>query len=208
MPAKAGIQSLRCSLQRWVPASAGTSGLVSPIQFSNSRADVRHRPYSLRRRVRRSPSPPKRGKIRRPPTRARGTPGRRNAPQSCACGSEFRCTGVVTARCRFPGAPRAVFEVCSAPPPVDFPFRRPLELGRLSTASGPKRCPAHLTVPAAAVSGAQRRAEWHAGTTRLGPPDTELASHLQRPAPATASRPTSEDADQTPLEERTGWGCV
>jgi len=56
MPAKAGIQSLRCSLQRWVPASAGTSGLVSPIQFSNSRADVRHRPYSLRRRVRRSPS--------------------------------------------------------------------------------------------------------------------------------------------------------
>src|SRR5665647_2310289 len=40
----------------------------------------------------------------------------------------------------------------------------------------------------------------HATTTRLGPPGGEFAPHLRRPHPATAPRPASGDADQTPLD--------
>ena len=75
---------------------------------------------------------------------------------------------------------------------------------RLSTANGPKRCPAHLTVPAAAVSEAQRRAERHAGTVRLGPPRRGRTS--LRPAAATASRPRLQTFDQTPLANEGGCG--
>jgi hypothetical protein len=56
---------------------------------------------------------------------------------------------------------------------------------------GPDGIAAHLTVPNAAVSGAPVTRGWRAGTMRLGPPIGFMASHLQRPQPATAPRPTS-----------------
>ena len=124
--------------------------------------------------------------------------GATTAPQSCAC-REFRCTGVVTTRCRFPGVPRAVFEVCSASPRWTSRFRRPLALGRLSTAAGPdgaKRTFDRLPAP---PSRGRAMHGWCAGTVRLGPPMRKRASYFQRSARATAPRPTSEDADQTPL---------
>src|SRR5665647_2491329 len=106
---------------------------------------------------------------------------------------------------RFAGVPRAVFEVCSASPPVDFPFQAPrLTEGRLSTANGPKRCPAHLTVPAAAVSEAQRRAERHAGTKRLGPPAGTWRRISDAPNRPPLPAPRLETRDQTPLGHEGG----
>jgi len=129
----------------------------------------------------------------------------KNAIPAASCGGVGKNhTIVFTARCRFPGAPRAVFEglLRAAPGGLTVSGAPPWRLRRLSTASGPNGCPAHLTVPAAVASGAQWRAERHAGTTRLGPPLRGCAS--EHPATATAPRPAPEDADQTPLVAGTG----
>ena len=89
---------------------------------------------------------------------------------AASCGKIKNHTIVFTARCRFPGAPRAVFEglLRAAPGGLTVSGAPPWRLRRLSTASGPNGCPAHLTVPAAVASGAQWRAErvarlWIAG---------------------------------------------
>jgi hypothetical protein len=72
---------------------------------------------------------------------ARGTPGsrtRREAPLGPADLSASRHRGLPKSYepqvRRSPGVPRAVFEVCSARPPVGLPFRRNR---RLPTAAGP-----------------------------------------------------------------------
>jgi hypothetical protein len=45
---------------------------------------------------------------------------------------------------------------------------------------------------------------WRAGTKRLGPPGPRAASPARRSSPATAPRPASEDAVQTPLGTEAG----
>ena len=73
------------------------------------------------------------------------------------------------------GVPRAVFEVCSASPPVDGPFQAsPIAVGCLSTAVDPKRCPALLTMPATARQWGPATRGQRAGTMRLGPPGGEF----------------------------------
>ncbi len=94
------------------------------------------------------------------------------------------------------------------PPPVDIPFQATILsfriVGRLSTASGPGRVrPACDRLPAP-PSRDPATCGWHAGTARLGPPGGETTPHLRRPRPATAPRPASGDADQTPLATRGG----
>src|SRR5665213_782266 len=72
-------------------------------------------------------------------------------------------------------------------------FRRPKAsplglAGRLSTARGPKWCPAHLTVPAATVSGVPWLGVPGPGRMRLEPPGpcnaSPMHSHSRPPLPA------------------------
>ena len=102
------------------------------------------------------------------------------------------------------GVPRAVFDVCSASPPVVLPFRQPrlsFRIGRppnhrFRPRSGPTTCDRS---PAPAIAGAQWRAAGAPGRLRLRPPGPRIASPMQGHSPATAPRPVSEMLDQTPL---------
>ena len=71
--------------------TAETASLASvfPIQFSNSRADTRHRPYSWRRRVRRSPLSS--------PSKHEGM-ARRSAQPLVSARTVFRCVRRLSAR--------------------------------------------------------------------------------------------------------------
>ena len=91
------------------------------------------------------------------------------------------------------GVPRAVFEVCSASPPVDFPFqatRLSFRIGRPPIhRCGPRRGRQTFDrLPAPAINGAQRRAVGAPGRSGLDRRKGKLASHLRRPHPATAPR--------------------
>ena len=80
----------------------------------------------------------------------------------------------------------------------------PLELeGCLSTAAGPGRAGEPVTGCRHRHHGAQRRAAGTPGRRGLDRREGNFAPHLRRPLPATAPRPASGDADQTPLAT---WG--
>ena len=147
-------------IQLRVPACAGTSGIFCaslplPIQFSNSppassRGSQASSPVFFgRRRVRRIPFPlplenrgardaegPAAHQVHAGCATERSDP-RASTPRDIeACRSPVKCRKSAKSQ----GVPRAVFEVCSASPPVDLPFQATfLTEGRLSTALGPGR---------------------------------------------------------------------
>jgi hypothetical protein len=158
------------------------------------KADKRHRPYSLRPRAGRLPISPHASKN----PRARGTPGSRrtHGPRRLAAS---RRAEVRTASPPLPRRPaRDVYRFAPSRPRWTDLFRQPAspcELkGCLSTAAGPGR--ARRTCdrlpfppsrgPVARGKAGRDEAAWTAGRGN--------APHLQRPQPATASRPASEDA--------------
>ena len=93
--------------------------------------------------------------------------------------------------------------VCrSAPqrPRWTYRFRRPaLPQASLSTASGPDRRRLNVTIRLRRHHGATWRAGGAPGRLRLQPPGHRAASPARCHSPATAPRPASEDAVQTPL---------
>ena len=106
---------------------------------------------------------------------------------------------VRTASPPFPRRPaRDVYRFAPSRPWWTSHFRQPAspcELeGCLSTTMGPGRA-RHTCdrLPFPPSRGPAARG-WRAGTRRLGPLAGVIAPHLQRPQPATASRPASEDA--------------
>ena len=68
--------------------------------------------------------------------------------------------------------------------------------------SGPGRAGKPVTGRRCRHHGAQWRAAGAPGHMRLGPPGPRIASPMQGHSPATAPRPVSEDAVQTPLGTR------
>ena len=70
---------------------------------------------------------------------------------------------------------------------------------RLSTAVGPGGAWQPMTGCRPRRHGGPATRGWRAGTKRLGPLGLRAASPTRRNSPATAPRPASGDADQTPL---------
>ena len=164
------------------------------------RPDMRHRPYSWRPRAGRSPI---RTSFRLP----RKIEGARNAGSATdprtptprdieACRnpnnppSPFRASAGMPQVRHVTGVPRAMFEVCSAKPPVDLPFRPPSSSARAPIHRyGPRRSrltfdrlPATPSMGPGDVRLARRdSAAWTAGRV--------VASHLQRPLAGHRSPP-------------------
>jgi hypothetical protein len=166
-----GIAPPRFASRTDPPRNRGGISKQPAFALASARqADVIHRPYSLRPRASRRLIVPsnfalvKRGRAERR--------GHNNPAASCDCELDFtRASHHAVAGS--PGAPRAVFIGLLRSAPGGLPVsgnRASLPIGGPPIhRCGPKWCPAHLTVPAAIASGAQRRTEWCAGTERLGP---------------------------------------
>src|SRR5665213_1939383 len=98
-----------------------------------------------------------------------------------------------------------MFEVCSAWPPVDVPFQAAfLTEGLPIHRFRPDRRRLDVTVRAAPSSQGQVARGFRAGTMRLEPPGSVQRISDAQSFPATAPRPASEDAVQTPLH----WGEI
>ena len=105
---------------------------------------------------------------------------------------------------------RGVYRFAPHRPRWTYPFRPPpLRQDTYPPLIGPKRCPALLTVPAAAASGARVTRGRRAGTMRLGPPDQgKPAPHLRRPRTGHRSPPRVWRL-QTPRHSgRDGWDYI
>ena len=167
----------------------------------------RYRPVSLRRRVRR--------RVRENPhrpeeePRARGTPGVQKDPRAstprdieacrsvCSCrksakpkASRARCFRLAPHPPRWSAPPREGETCCVTTPPSLGPGIR-----RHSCDGSTVRLPA-VTAPGVRIGHARRGAAWTAGP--------RTASPMQGHVPATAPRPASGDADQTPLGNGAG----
>jgi len=181
-----------------------------------------HYPYYFRRRVRRnfffahsraSGNPDwvpafagTSGLSHSPPSKNRGRVERRGLNNPAAsCGGVGKIhTIVFTARCRFPGAPRAVFEGLLRAAPGGCTF----EASFLTESA-----PVHRSRAQTALGASDRTSRHHQwspvtrGSSAPGQRGLDLPLRgcaSEHPATATASRPAPEDADQTPLVSRDG----
>jgi hypothetical protein len=186
------------------------------------------RTSAIRRIVWRGPGRPVFASFPPPQPRARGTPGsgrtqvyavrkhecsdprasfasrQRGMPKpNCACRWLFAKLGQGTPQVRrFPGRPaRGVYRLAPqrAPEVGRFTRRktRPSDEDQTRLRASDRRPPGS--------SGSSAPTSQARGALRLGPPGPSSASPLQGKLPATAPRPASGDADQTPLGNGAGY---
>jgi hypothetical protein len=170
-------------------------GASRSVSFSPIRMSDNH-PHS---RGRKTPRGVKRSRPRKPG--ARGTPGsrtRRQAPPGPADPGTSRHRGLPKSYepqvRRSPGVPRAMFEVCSARPPVGLPFQtEPPPTHRCGARQSRWRSvpPKQTALPP--------RPQWRAAGAP-GPRGLDLrrAMCVRHRQPATAPSPTSRGALETP----------
>ena len=203
-------------------SATGCSCFAGGMVAGRAKKPTLRRPYSLRRGVRRllSPAavPENRGRAGRQGSRAH--PSSRDAqtrtlgpagptPRDIeACRSRppraSRASRVFRKSAKPNGVPRAVFLglLRSAPGGLTLSGNPPL-LSDCQAAYPPLAGPGREGMTCDRSPPRHHGAPWRAagapGRLRLGPPGPCTASPMQRHSPATAPRPASEDADQTPL---------
>ena len=172
--------------------------------------DMRHRPYFFaRRRVRLSSN-----SIRRPnegardakgPGASKFTPNAQTKMLGPTGLDASRHRGVSKPNCRKSAKPKASRARCligllrTAPGGWTFQALPLPGVERLSTAVGPRRAWLPVTGRRHPPSRGPWRTAGAPGRLRLRPPGAPTASPMQAYSPATAPRPASEDAVQTPL---------